>query len=185
MGREAKLEFVFDTDNEYSSAANQDDFFAQAEPAPRRRRTSTARRTVPTSFSDIEFNEPVKRSRKRATGPKVSYTKSPKKKKRKSLSSFEWTWNKVGWIFCAGLVLRLFLMESGVIDYHHMNQTLNKKQKDLESLRIENAGLIKEIHKIRTSPSYQKKLARDHLGVIAKDEYLVLFGKDSHLNITY
>ena len=73
-------------------------------------------------------------------------------------------------------------MESGVIDYHSMHKTLESKQNNLKLLRLENAELIQEINKIKTSPSYQKKLARDHLGVIAKDEYLVLFSRESELS---
>ncbi len=145
----------------------------------------TTRRSVPTSFSDIEFNEPVKRTRRRATGPKVSYVKSPKKKKRVKTAKFEWTWMKVGWLICVALVLRLFFMESGVIDYYQMNQVLEQKDNDLISLRQENAELIREIHKIKTSPAYQKKLARDHLGVLAKDEYLVLFSRESRFNTSF
>lgn len=184
------MEFVFENDNNQNAAqgnqdiitpvdnnfAGQGDIFSQPAQKPARRK---ARRTLPKSFNDIEFNEPVKRTRKRTTGPKVNYVKSVKKKKRKSTNKFEWSWTKLGWVVCGALVLRLFFMDSGIIDYHSMNQTLEKKESDLQMLRKDNADLITEIHKIKTSPSYQKKLARDHLGVIANDEYLVIFSKDS------
>ena len=136
---------------------------------------NTSRRKLPDSFSDIEFNEPPRAQRKRASaGAKVNYVKPVKKNKRKSAKKFEWSWTKAGWCICALLVTRLIFMESGVIDYQSMHNTIEQKQKGLELIRVENAELIKEIHKIKTSPSYQKKLARDHLGVIAKGEYLSL-----------
>lgn len=139
----------------------------------------TSRRSLPKSFNDIEFNEPIKRPRKRTTGPKVNYVKPLKKNKRTSTKKFEWSWGKLGWLSCGFLVIRLFFMESGILDYQGMNRTLERKADTLLLLRQENADITKEIHKIKTSPRYQKKLARDHLGVIAKDEYLVLFSKDS------
>ena len=69
-------------------------------------------------------------------------------------------------------------MEGGVIDFHQMDSVLIEKKAYLEQLKSENKSLALEIKKMRTSPQYQKKIARDHLGVIAKDEYLVLFGKN-------
>ena len=143
---------------------------------------TAARRKLPESFSDIGFDEPSKKSRKRTVGPKVNYVKPIKKKKPRKLSRFEWSWTKLGWMMCALLVVRLTFMESGLVDYHSMHKTLEKKQSSLELLRVENAELIQEIHKIKTSPRYQKKLARDHLGVIAKDEYLILFSRESELS---
>lgn len=196
------MEFVFDSDIKRQAPPEAPDFTAFDEdfnPGGKQQQSSllasrtavrkTARRTghkrkkLPDSFSDIEFNEPPKRTKKRAAGAKVNYVKSVKKKRRKSASKpFQWTWTKAGWIFCFLLVLRLIFMESGVIDYHSMHKTLESKQNNLKLLRLENAELIQEINKIKTSPSYQKKLARDHLGVIAKDEYLVLFSRESELS---
>ncbi len=189
MTGKLKLEFVFENDKNQNNAQSNldvvtpvDNNFGQVTEKKSARRAS--RRTLPKNFSDIEFNEPPpKRARKRTTGPKVTYVKSVKKKKsRKTAKSFEWSWTKLGWMACGALVLRLFFMDSGVIDYHKMNQTLEKKDLDLKMLRQDNADLITEIHKIKTSPSYQKKLARDHLGVIAKDEYLILFAKESSIS---
>jgi cell division protein FtsB len=186
------LEFVFENDKNHNAADGNldiitpvDNNFAQSDVnfgRPEKSARRSSRRTLPKNFSDIEFNEPVnKKARKRTTGPKVNYVKSVKKK-RKSTKSFEWSWTKLGWMACGALVLRLFFMESGIIDYNSMNNTLEKRESDLLMLRQDNADLIGEIHKIKTSPSYQKKLARDHLGVIAQDEYLILFSKESAIS---
>lgn len=140
------------------------------------------RRRLPESYADIEFNEIPKKIKKKTVGPKVSYVKPLKKRKVTKLSRIEWSWTKLGWLLCGLLVLRLIFMESGLLDYYSMHKTLENKQNTLELIRIENAELIEEIHKIKTSPRYQKKLARDHLGVIANDEYLILFSREAELS---
>ncbi len=144
-----------------------------------RARRST-RNSIANGIDDIEFAEPVKASRKKKTASAVKYIKPLKKsaKKRKSTLKFEWTLTKFGWLACIGLLVRLVMMEGGLLDYNSMDRDLVSKETELKSLRIENAELTQEIHKIKTSVRYQKKLARDHLGVIAQDEYLVLFTKD-------
>ena len=189
-----KLDFVFDNNknmkmgssddifsDSFTSNPSQSDIFASTADvplvAPVRRKT---RRSVATDSSEIEFEkQPRKR---RAKGPKVNYVKSMKKDKSRLSTSmrtpFEWTWSKFGWMVCAALCLRLVLMDQGVLDFYAMENTLTERTHSLELLRIENAEIITEIHKIKTSPRYQRKIAREHLGVIAKDEYLVLFAND-------
>lgn len=140
------------------------------------------RNSVATGLDEVDFIEPLNR-RKKTTGPKVNYVKPLQKKSAKSRrnhSSFkiDWTWNKFGWLICAALVVRLVAMEGGILDFNSMDNALIEKQETLESLRLENASLVSEIHKIKTSPRYQKQMAREHLGVIAKDEYLVIFSSD-------
>jgi len=70
-------------------------------------------------------------------------------------------------------------MENGVIDYYKVENSIENNHQVLSLIQNENAELVTEIHKIQTSARYQKKLARDHLGVIAPGEYLILFAKDS------
>ncbi len=45
-------------------------------------------------------------------------------------------------------------------------------------MRLENSELQIEVAKIINDSRYQKKLARDNLGVIAADEFLILFEQD-------
>lgn len=173
-------------DNSFANVLPGDSDLGQAkmfEAANTRFRTRrTTRNSVANGLDDVDFIEPVSR-RKKTTGPKVNYVKPLKKKARisqKSHSSFkiDWTWNKLGWLICAALLVRLVAMEGGVLDFHTMDNALIEKQANLEKLRIENASIVGEIHKIKTSPRYQKQIAREHLGVIAKDEYLVIFSSD-------
>ena len=185
------MEFVFEDDNGGLGSqapiikSDQDGFnfqdFEDDAQSFKKSASSRSRRTLPKDFNNIDFTDKPKRKKRVAAGPKVNYVKPIKKKRKAAKAKFEWSWTKLAWIGSFLLVMRLFFMDSGVIDYHQMNKTLDKKTHDLELIRQENANLIKEIHQIRTSTAYQKKLTRDHLGVIAKDEYLVLFAGDRGL----
>lgn len=135
------------------------------------------RKSPPASVDQIEITDTRrKRTRKKPSSKKVTYAKSVRKKQRRE---FNWSWNKVGWLICGLLFLRLIFMESGIIDYYDMENTLLKREHQLELVKKENNELVSEIHKIKTSPRYQKKLVREHLGVISRNEYLILFAKDS------
>ncbi len=189
------MEFVFESDNNAPGSERElvasvgNEFGRQPEllmgaPASSTSTKRTSRRSLPKDFNDIDFNEPPKRPKKRTTtGPKVNYVKPIKKSRKKSAKpKFEWTWGKFAWVGCALLVMRLVFMDSGILDYHKMNEVLDQKNHDLELLRQDNVQLMKEIHLIKTSVAHQKKLTRDHLGVIADDEYLILFAADGSLN---
>jgi len=166
--------------NTVSNDYRQGNMFDSPNPTFRNRRS--ARTNVATSYDDIEFETP-KPVRRKPTGPKVQYVepvKKPRKRKAaKPKAKIEWTWGKVGWLICLALVGRFVFMDRGLIDFNTMDNTIIEKQQELEELKIENQALTAEIHKIKTSPQYQKKITRDHLGVIAKGEYLVLFSKDN------
>lgn len=131
------------------------------------------RKSVPVSPADVEFTNPRKRTSKKVPA-KISYMSRGQK-----LSDFTMTPSKLGWLVCLGLFLRLIFMDNGVLDYYRMESHIQKKEYGLEMLIKENSGLITEIHRIKTEPAYQKKLAREHLGVIAADEYLILFAQES------
>ena len=134
-------------------------------------------RTVPANYGQVEITEAPKKRKKKVT-QKVKYLSTVKKKRKTKKAGFQLSWTKVCWaiIFC--LSLRLVFMERGVIDYYNTKSHINDKIHELELLELENQALVKEIHEIKVNPVYQKKLAREHLGVIARDEYLVLFASE-------
>lgn len=171
------MEFIFENNPKQnvanSTIGGSDPFNSRATYVDSPRRT---RKTFPASVDDIEISRPASRQVRKKPTSKLTYVKSARKTKRKE---FEWSWNKVGWMVCGVLFLRLILMDNGVLDYYDMEKTLDKNHYQLELIREENADLVTEIHEIKTNPRYQKKLAREHLGVIAQNEYLVLFAKDS------
>lgn len=82
------------------------------------------------------------------------------------------------WLFVGFLTCRLLFADRGVIDYYSKRSTL--QERELNSLEVEenNGLLIKEIAKIKTESSYQKKIIREHLGFIAENEFLILFGEE-------
>ena len=136
------------------------------------------RRSVATSFDEVEFNPPARPKRRRtkakSTKPKYIGTTA---RERKWYHLGRMSWSKAAWMVAGVLMLRLVFMDNGIIDYHNMQETIADKENLLVELRTENANLVKEIKKIRTSSAYQKKMAREHLGVIAPNEYLVVFSK--------
>ena len=101
-----------------------------------------------------------------------------KSSKAKSGGRFPALLRTFAWLFNGYLVVRLVFSANGVVDFYSMESNLEKLRSKIERLKTENIELTKEIRKIRTDEFYQKQLARDHLGVIAKDEYLIIFSEE-------
>lgn len=85
---------------------------------------------------------------------------------------------RLGWIFCLILLGRLVFSERGMIDFYKFEKRLEKRKTLLTQLKKENNDIRGEIKKIKSSGPYQKKIIRDRLGLIAKDEYLILFAQE-------
>lgn len=100
-----------------------------------------------------------------------SSKKSPKSKKN--------LLPKIGWSVVGLLVLRLIFMDRGVWDYVATEGNLEEKRQELKSIQVENSSLKTEITKIQTDRNYQRLLAKEHLGVIAADEFLILFAGEN------
>jgi cell division protein FtsB len=86
---------------------------------------------------------------------------------------------RIGWGIVGVLMLRLIFMERGVIDYMGMNGKIKDSQQELSRVKNENAEIGTEIRRISLDKSYQRQLAKEHLGVIAADEFLILFAGES------
>ena len=172
------LEFIFDQNRSSAGAINNsptiDDFKANS---PIRR---TATRKAVQSVDDIEISgtRAPRRRKSMSSRPPVKYSTKTRKSKSRS-QGFEMSWTKFGWMICACLMLRIIFMDSGVIDFYKMEDSILKNKESLVLVKKENKGLVQEIRKIKTSPKYQRKVASEHLGVISSHEYLVIFGKDS------
>jgi len=74
-----------------------------------------------------------------------------------------------------GLLARILFMEGGYLDLVSKKTNYSELTTKYESILENNLEMKKEIKKIKDSSSYQRKLARDYLGVIAEDELLILF----------
>ncbi len=86
---------------------------------------------------------------------------------------------KLGWTVIGLLVLRLICMDRGVWDYFATERTIQEKRDDLSSIQKENREIKIEIGRITLDKNYQRQLAKEHLGVIAGDEFLILFAGES------
>lgn len=87
---------------------------------------------------------------------------------------------RIGWAIAGLLLLRLIFMERGVLQYWQMSGTIGEHEEELARVQSENASINNEIKRIEFDKGYQRFLAKEHLGVIAADEFLILFaGEDS------
>lgn len=84
---------------------------------------------------------------------------------------------KIFWCGCLVLFIHLVFSDRGVSDYYSQRKSLEKKLNGLELLKKNKKELEKNIKLIRKDKFHQKKLVRDHLGFISKDEFLILFQK--------
>ena len=107
-----------------------------------------------------------------------------KKKQIKKKQSFEFSLknfknvSKVT-LFLSGLLLvgfvRLFFMNQGIFNYFEKKSSLDERLALIEQIKVENVALMKEIKRANEDVRYQKNLAREQLGVISSEEYLILF----------
>jgi cell division protein FtsB len=86
---------------------------------------------------------------------------------------------KIGWAVVGMLVLRLICMDRGVWDYFSTESDIREKQRELKSIHTENKELRTEITRIQSDKNYQRQLSKEHLGVIAADEFLILFAGEA------
>lgn len=69
---------------------------------------------------------------------------------------------------------QLLFSKGGIQDYQKSCLELELQKKEIARLEEENQQLVDEIQHMENDPVYQKKLIREHLGVIAKEEFVVL-----------
>lgn len=86
---------------------------------------------------------------------------------------------KIGWSVIGLLVLRLICMDRGVWDYFSTESVIKDKQEELAKIQTENKDIKSEITRIQVDKNFQRQLAKEHLGVIAADEFLILFAGEN------
>lgn len=154
----------------------------------KRKASSAASSLTPTRKSvakagEAEFVAPVRRAVAKAPA-KVGYTTAKRKvntRKKTAESNYIAYLVKFGWAFCTFLLFRLVFSGGGVMDYYSSLNLLEDKQYEFERVIEDNKSLAIEIKKISANSTYQKKLVRDNLGFIARDEYLILFPREKSL----
>lgn len=132
--------------------------------------TNSSTRKRVTRVEDIELTD--SRERRRGSFSGASYKSYQKFDFKKHL-------RRTPWYLFTFFFLRLFFMDRGVIEYFDSKDKLALMEFQLKQGKEEITLIKEELELIKTSRSYQKKLARDHLGVIGPDEYLVLFAQEN------
>jgi hypothetical protein len=115
-----------------------------------------------TEDEDEEEDEVVEKRPARARA-------KPKSKDRSTLLP------RIGWGIAALLLLRMAFMERGLIQYWRMSGTIGERETELARVRRENQDIRGELRRIEFDKGHQRWLAKEHLGVIAADEFLILF----------
>lgn len=122
---------------------------------------AVTRKRAAKAGEDVEFVNPVVKRRSRSKA-------SQKKGFRFSLDLV------IGLIFFL-MGVNLFFTSGGIIDLIQSKARIGEGEKYLSQVVVDNQKIREEIKQLQHSSSYQKKIAREHLGAIAKDEYLVIF----------
>ncbi len=141
-------------------------------------RKGNHRAPAPVSYGSAKEPTVVTRTARKSTTKTLAKAKPrtrTTRKKSKILQSTNEYVVKGIWVFCAILLLRLVFSDGGVRDFYAKKEVLQGRHKELARIEEENKNLLKEIDHLKKDPQYQKKVVREHLGYIAKDEYLILF----------
>lgn len=126
--------------------------------------------------TDIEYLDHEEEEDEEEVVEKRPTVRSTPKKSTKSKKNLL---PKIGWSLVGILVLRLIFMDRGVWDYFATESNIREKQEELKDIRTENAQLKTEIARIQKDSNFQRHLAKEHLGVIAADEFLILFAGET------
>ena len=82
------------------------------------------------------------------------------------------------------LVMGVLVLVNGVIQgeqsiqrYFELRSNLNVMNNTVDGLEQENEDLLKEIHKLKTSPDYARKVLRDKYHLTEPNERIVFFSE--------
>lgn len=138
-----------------------------------RRNTSLQDTEIEYLSDEAEEEEEEEAEVERLPARRTSTSTKKKTKTKKNVLA------RVGWAVVGLLVLRLITMDRGVWDYFSTESEIRHKREELKMIQNENQELKAEISRIQLDRNYQKQLAKEHLGVIAADEFLILFAGES------
>lgn len=145
-------------------------------------KTSGATRKTVGKAEKTEFATPVRQSS--AAPAPVAYNKPTRATRKVSTRKKSATAAnskginlvvKLAWGFYLFLCMRLIFSEGGIVEFYEKKGSFANKQQEKEDLLKTNGDLFNELEMIKSNARYQRKLIREHLGFISKDEYLILF----------
>lgn len=111
---------------------------------------------------EVEFIDPHKKKKRT-------------KKKKKQNSFLQPSWDELIILFFLAMGVHLVFTSGGLLELYQSKSQILEGQKYLVQLQGENKALSTEIGKLKNNSRYQKKIAREHLGAIAHDEFLIIF----------
>lgn len=126
---------------------------------------------------EVEEEEEIEEEEEVERRPAVrTRTKTKSKAKNKTQMALL---PRIGWGIAVVMLLRLIFMERGVLQYWRMNGTITEHEQELVRVKKENAEISAQVHRAKYDKTYQRQLAKEQLGVIAADEFLILFAGEA------
>lgn len=126
---------------------------------------------------EVEEEEEIEEEEEVETRPAIRpRAKSKSKAKNKNKVALL---PRIGWAIAVVMLMRLIFMERGVLQYWRMNGTIAEHEHELELTKKENAEIRAQVHRAKYDKGYQRQLAKEQLGVIAADEFLILFAGEA------
>lgn len=143
--------------------------------------TTNTRRSVARA-GENDFVAPVTRKTQKSSVELPRYS-TPKKKRRKLIQDMDGISlkTKIFWAILLCMFMRIMFMDNGLIDYYRMDNHITTKEDEFTMIQEENLALNAEIQLLKMNKTYQKKIVREELGVIAQGEYLVVFAEEKPL----
>lgn len=145
--------------------------------------SSSSTRTGVAKAHDFDFTERLDRKQSLAGDmAEVSYRPVRPRKTRSTISKKNHAGKplvRLAWLGMVFLMGRLTFFEGGIIDYFDQKERVASIKESMRELEGLNSGLRKEIRLLKESSSYHKKMIRKHLGMIAPDEFLILFSNQT------
>lgn len=87
-------------------------------------------------------------------------------------------WRKIFILLIAAMSLSFIvnsvLGQKGLLDIYRARRNLETTRLEIQKLRVENEQLRQEIERLETDPAAAEEVARRELGLIRKDEYLIV-----------
>jgi cell division protein FtsB len=87
-------------------------------------------------------------------------------------------------ILLAALVLNSFFGDRGLLHLVAQRQRMEMLRREVETLKIENAQLIREITDLRDNPRAIESIAREQLGLAKADEIVFIIPDSAPLDAT-
>ncbi len=75
------------------------------------------------------------------------------------------------------LLVSFIFGEMGLIKYYRMKAQYNSLNRDITTLKQDNARLLRDVHALKTDPDYMEILARDKLGLAREGEIVYYYDK--------